>query len=690
MNTKETVKTHKNIGSRIFAILWFPLSFLLWEAVLNISTDGYFLSFSGLFIAGFSVCYGIIWYFFTTSSHCILFNRILQGLSLFVLSFFYGINYFLFCEFRVFYDPVMMFSGAFNAASEFSGDIFSMLLTPDGAIHLVLFFLPFLGYLLLGKKINIADETPWEQDVLTLLFSAAIWIICVTAIKILPVQNDTYGEKYSYNAAVSDFGMATGIRLEIKQLLSPKKTTFDYVETTQDESEAVSSVSGNEDEILAVANIFPGEDIPKENPVPPEKNEMELDFDALSQKDNGKYADLDEYVASLEATSKNEYTGLFKGKNLIFITAEAFTAEVINKQNTPTLYRLSTKGIQFTDYYQPTSAGTTGGEYSNIFGMLPTSGGSSMKKTADNYNFMTIASRLSEEGYYGKAYHNGSYTYYDRNKTHINLGYSDGFEAKGNGLEEILTKQWPASDLEMIEGTLPAYIDKEPFNIYYMSISGHSLYTFSENAMAKKHKDEVSSLTKSEPVKAYLACQLELEAALTYLVDELEKRGIADNTVIVISTDHFPYGLDQNSGALSNLTELYGQAISNNLYRDHNRLIIWSGCLEDMDPIVVDTPTSSIDILPTLCNLFEVRFDSRLLPGRDVFSEAEPLVFTLGYEWKTDKGMYSRGKFSPSDPTEEIPDGYVSRINNIVKNKITYSKGVLNQDYFRHLFGDEN
>lgn len=55
-------------------------------------------------------------------------------------------------------------------------------------------------------------------------------------------------------------------------------------------------------------------------------------------------------------------TGIFAGKNLIFITAEAFTAEVIDEDLTPTLYRLATKGIQFTDYYQPAGAGTTGGE----------------------------------------------------------------------------------------------------------------------------------------------------------------------------------------------------------------------------------------------------------------------------------------------------------------------------------------
>ena len=302
-----------------------------------------------------------------------------------------------------------------------------------------------------------------------------------------------------------------------------------------------------------------------------------------------------------------------------------------------------------------------------------------------------MASRLSEQGYYGKAYHNNSYTYYDRDKTHVNLGFSDGYEGKGNGLEESLTAQWPESDLEMIQGTFPQYVDKQPFHIYYMTVSGHSLYEKNKNAMARKHWDKVENLNASEPVKTYLAAQIELDAAMEYLIEQLEKEGIAEDTVIVISADHFPYGLDQNTGSLTYLTELYGKPIEDNLYRDHNCLIIWSECLETMNPIIVNTPTSSMDILPTLCNLFDVEFDSRFLPGRDVFSDAQPLVFTLGYDWKTDKGTYHSwtNTFTPVSEDVMIPEGYVERVNSIVKNKLTFSSRIINYDYYAHVFANE-
>jgi lipoteichoic acid synthase len=418
-------------------------------------------------------------------------------------------------------------------------------------------------------------------------------------------------------------------------------------------------------------------------------NQMELNFSGQ----NKKIAEIDAYVQSLTPSKQNQYTGLFKGKNLIFITAEAFTAEVIDKDLTPTLYRLATRGINFTDHYQPASAGTTGGEYQNVFGMMPTSGGKSFKNSADNLNYFTIGNQLDRLGYYGKAYHNNSYTYYDRNKTHINLGYSDGFMGYGNGMEAYVTKRWPQSDLEMIAGTLTEYIDKQPFNIYYMSVSGHSAYTKTGNSMTKKNWEAVQHLSCSDTVKGYLAANLELEYALAHLVSELEAKGIADNTVICISTDHFPYGIDENAslGNMKYLSELYGYDVTNYFERDHSALIIWSACLEESDPIIVDTPTFGLDILPTLSNLFGTEFDSRLFVGRDVFSDAEPLVFNSNYDWKTQYGTYysSKGEFVPNDPEVVLPEDYVSSIKTIVRNKYRFCSMVLDNDYFASLFPQE-
>lgn len=133
------------------------------------------------------------------------------------------------------------------------------------------------------------------------------------------------------------------------------------------------------------------------------------------------------------------------------------------------------------------------------------------------------------------------------------------------------------------------------------------------------------------------------------------------------------------------MAELYGYDPKNHIERDHNALIMWSGCLEGKN-LVVDTPTYSLDILPTISNLFGVEFDSRLLVGRDVFSDAEPIVLWYDYTWKTDKGSYNSEtrKFTPADGVS-VDSDYVERIKNIVYNKIYYSREVQNTDYFNYL-----
>ena len=246
---------------------------------------------------------------------------------------------------------------------------------------------------------------------------------------------------------------------------------------------------------------------------------LPLDFAALaeSETDMGIRA-LHEYVAAQTPSRKNKATGLFAGKNLIFITAEAFSAQVIDPVRTPTLYRLATEGIRFREYYQPAWGGsTTAGEFSNLLGLVPTEGGKCMNMALRQDLFFTIGEALQKRGYHSTAYHNHSYTYYNRDETHTRLGY-DEFIAMGSGMEKGVAKNVPESDVEMMEFTVPQYLDRQPFSIYYMTMSGHALYSKGGNAMARKNYHRVEDLPYPESVKCYLAASLELEDALTFLV----------------------------------------------------------------------------------------------------------------------------------------------------------------------------
>ena len=90
-----------------------------------------------------------------------------------------------------------------------------------------------------------------------------------------------------------------------------------------------------------------GETVEETQPIEYGYNVMDLNFphtgvDAIDS--------INTYVQSLTPSKKNAYTGLFEGKNLILITAEAFTAETIDPVRTPTLYRMANEGIKFEEY----------------------------------------------------------------------------------------------------------------------------------------------------------------------------------------------------------------------------------------------------------------------------------------------------------------------------------------------------
>ncbi len=670
-------KDNKKKPSRYALGVFFAATVIYLETVFRMTTVGGVFSVSFLYVLLFSIAYGGIGYILGTLFPKRKINRVISGVLLGATSALFIVQFLIYKQFKQFYDINTMTGGAADALTSYFKELLALLFLQGGIFVVALLAVPFVVYLVWGKKRLPAVVLPLGSKAVTLAASVLAFLLALAMVLGSKLYEPVYRTQYNFQSAVGNFGLLTGLRLDLKHHTADPDYSFEVPEqtTTQPEESTVQT-----DPIETTVPVVVYGD-----------NVLDIDFEALNASASSKEKKLNDYVSTLTPSKQNEYTGLFKGKNLIFITAEAFSAEVIDETLTPTLYRLATKGIQFTDYYQPASAGTTGGEYQNVFGMLPMDGGQSFKNTVKHLNYYTMGNQLDRLGYYGKAFHNNSYTYYSRNKTHNNIGYSDGFMGYGNGMEEFVKKAWPQSDFEMISGTLPTYIDKQPFNIYYMSVSGHSNYTRSGNSQTKRHWERVAHLECSDTIKGYLAANLDLEDAMAHLVSELEAKGIADDTVICISTDHFPYGLDSDAklGNMPYLSELYGFNVENYIQRDHSRLILWCGSLEESEPIVVSSPTFSLDILPTLSNLFGTEFDSRLMPGRDVFSDAQALVFNTNYDWKTDLGTYysSKGTFVPVSEDTVIPEGYVDRMKSVVRNKITYCSGVLDTDYFRHIFG---
>ena len=410
-----------------------------------------------------------------------------------------------------------------------------------------------------------------------------------------------------------------------------------------------------------------------------EYNTTNIDFDKLiNDETDDKIKSMHVYFKNTDPSNKNEYTGMFKDKNLIFITAEAFDTIAIDEKLTPTLYKIANNSFIFKNYYQPLyPVSTSDGEYMNLNSLIPKEGVWSFKQTSKISMPYGIGNMFNKEGYVSYGFHNHNYNYYDRQKSHKNIGLK--YYGCGNGLEKKMNcKHWPNSDKEMIDATTSYYIDKDKFMTYYMTVSGHLNYNFSGNNMAYRNKNKVKNLKYSTAIKAYLATQIELDKSIEKLLQVLEEKGKLNDTLIVIAPDHYPYGLTTKQ-----MNEISTIDRNDKFEKFHTTLIMYN---PNIEKTVVDKVISSLDILPTIYNLYGLTFDSRLLMGRDIFSNNEHIVILSDRSWITETGKYnSVTKEFTSTTNEEIEEDYIDRINMIVNQRYGMSSLIIDNNYYKKI-----
>ncbi len=411
----------------------------------------------------------------------------------------------------------------------------------------------------------------------------------------------------------------------------------------------------------------------------------DIDFSKLSgSTDNAVLKATDEYLARIAPSRKSNYTGLLKDYNLITICAESFAPWFISEELTPALYKMTHTGIIFKNYYGSFQSVTTNGEYTMCMGLYPdmsrTKTDSSFNVAGTNYLPFCLGNALNDMGYVSYGYHDYIGDFYNRNITHANMGYN--FKAADSGLNVKI--DWPSSDLEMVEASIDDYINSPtPFHAYYMTFSGHYQYNW-DNAMSAKNRAAVESLPYSETVKAYIACNLELEYALQYLMQRLEDAGIADKTCIVLTNDHYPYGLTEEE-----YNELAGQTLDTKFEKYRNSFICYVPGLPQN--IVVDDYCSTADILPTLLNLFGVEYDSRLLAGTDVLSSGVHVAILSNRSFLTKSFRYDADTETviPANEGIVISDELLQAYRQYVDNKFNLSSNIVNSDYYAHVFNKE-
>ena len=557
-----------------------------------------------------------------------------------------------------FYGNIISVYSVFHGGQVFGffGAIWAVI--KENIFRCLLLFIPVSLLFIFHKKIKSESFNPkilWKKA-LVLLITFIITVLSLnldTKKSIYTAKNLYYNHHYP-NQMAQTFGILTTMRLDLER-----------------------TISGFEEKTIEVAET-PDKEVNKNPKI--EYNVADIDYDSLIKNEtNEEIKNIHNYVKSSTPSEKNIYTGMFKGKNLIAIVAEAFSPIAVNKDLTPTLYKLVNSGFVFNNFYTPVYyVSTSDGEYVTLNSLLPKESVWSFSKSSKNYLPYAYGNLFKEMGYTTYAFHDGTYKYYNRHLSHPNMGYT--YKACGNGLEKSMKcKIWPQSDLEMINATYDYYKDSEHFMTYYMTISGHLQYNFYGNNMSYRNRELVKDLDKSTAIKAYIAAQKELDKALEELLNKLEADGKLDDTVIVLSADHYPYGLttDQISEVMN---------IEDSKFDVHkNNLVIWSSTMKE--PIEINKYGESLDILPTVLNLFGIDFDSRLLMGRDLLSNSDGLVIFNDRSWITDKGKYNASTkvFTPFN-NEQVDEDYIESINTKVYNKFVISKNILETNYYKYVF----
>lgn len=539
---------------------------------------------------------------------------------------------------------------------------------------MLLLMVPFVFLCVFGKKLKIHKKGKKLSKALLPFGMVACYCGIVLMLWVFPEQQKSYFNVFDMDTAVTDFGLMYAEVLDFKYNVLGLD-----LPVSLDES----------------SNVELQDTFDKEETVQYDPNVMEIDFRTLLEDESNETVQmLHRYFMNEEPTYKNEYTGMFEGYNLIMITAEGYSPYVIDETLTPTLYKMATKGFQFENFYTPIwGVSTSDGEYVACTGLLPMSGVWSFFESGDNYMPFCLGNQFEKLGVSLRyAYHNHTYDYYHRDISHPNMGYT--YKGLGGGLTtQQIKKTWPESDLQLVEATVGDFVHADaPFVAYYMTVSGHLEYNRMGNMMANKNWSLVEHLDASEAVKAYYACNIELDRALEKLFAALEEAGIADKTVIALAADHYPYGLEtgEEEDNYKYFNEILGHEVDPNFEIYESSFLLY--CASMQEPIVVDKYASNVDILPTLSNLFGLEYDSRLLMGKDIFSTEEDLIIFSNRNWISDKGRYisftdTFEAFADADfESEEEKNAYCERIKEEVDNRFQVSALILSEDYYRTVF----
>ena len=314
----------------------------------------------------------------------------------------------------------------------------------------------------------------------------------------------------------------------------------------------------------------------------------------------------------------NDMSGVLAGKNLILIQLEAIDTWMVDYM--PNLKAVKEQSVVFSNHYTPAyiTAGTFNTEFIVNTGLLPATTGTSTSVYTRNVFPNSLPHLFREEGYTAESFHGSEGNVYNREQIHLNLGYEDYHSGSEMGM----------ADYTMDSDLMAAFddmTDDAPFFTFIITYSGHGPYS-EENPIYLAHADEArAEATRTDGNYVYaVAHAKETDAFIGELMAALEENGLLEDTVVAFYADHYNYYM------LDDDLNMDIKGVDSLDLLQHTDFFIYS---QDLEPETVEKYTSSIDVLPTLANLFGLSAEYELLTGDDAFSADGGYVFFNDNTW---------------------------------------------------------
>lgn len=388
--------------------------------------------------------------------------------------------------------------------------------------------------------------------------------------------------------------------------------------------------------------------------------------------DTERIAELDAYYAAHpKQAADTPMAGAFAGKNLILIMMESVDDWLVTPEYMPNLYRLEQEGVYFRNYYAPIflAAATFNSEFTANTGMIAPEYQVRNSYYSEHALPYSLPNRFRDAGYCARSFHAANPNIYNRGQIHLNFGYESYSDYGDLGMDDYML------DSQLLRG-YDQIVSDEPFFSFIITYSGHGPYTTEQQNISEPHLDRARAVidystvpytteAQKEEYTRAVAQAMETDAFIGGLRERLEADGHAEDTVLVLFTDHYcKYFSD---------TELI-EAIKGET--DRNMLsnvpfVIWT---EGITPQVYDKYVSTMDIAPTIVDLFSLDADLRYYIGNDMFGPDGGVVYFRNYAWYDGK-TYDTGNDASSNPA-------VLAMREQVREQLDVSQDTFRYDYF--------